>query len=63
MVGWVFVAIAVLSATVILVDVRRGYRQHTAIMNWVYPITALYWGPVAVYFHFPSGSPARPRTS
>jgi hypothetical protein len=45
-VGWVFVAIGVLSGLTILADVVRGYRQHMAIMNWVYPITGLYWGPV-----------------
>jgi hypothetical protein len=46
--GWVFVATGALSATVILVDVLGGYRQRMAIMNWVYPITGLYWGPAAV---------------
>jgi hypothetical protein len=54
-VAWVFVAIGVLSALVIAVDVLRGYRQHMMIMNWVYPITGLYWGPVAVYFYFRRG--------
>jgi hypothetical protein len=29
----------------------RGYRQHMAIMNAVWPITALYFGPVAVWFY------------
>jgi hypothetical protein len=26
-----------------------------AIMDWVYPVTALYWGPVAVWFYFSRG--------
>jgi hypothetical protein len=60
-VGWVFVAIGALSATVILVDVLRGYRQQMAIMNWVYPITGLYWGPVAVYFYVRRGRHMSPR--
>ena len=47
-VGWVFVAVGVMSALTLLADVVRGYRQHMAIMNWVWPITGLYWGPVAV---------------
>jgi hypothetical protein len=54
-VGWVFVGIGVLSALTILADILRGYRQHMAIMNWVWPITGLYWGPVAVSFYFHRG--------
>jgi hypothetical protein len=53
--GWVFVGIGVLCALALLVDVSRGYRQHITIMNWVWPITALYWGPVALYFYFRRG--------
>lgn len=33
----------------------RGYRQHMAIMNLVWPITALYRGSVAAYFYFRPG--------
>jgi hypothetical protein len=52
-VGWAALAVAFLCAGVVLWDVLlRGYRQHMVIMNWVWPLTALYWGPVAVYFHF-----------
>lgn len=54
-VAWVFVGIGVLSCSLILLDVLRGYRQQMAIMNWVYPITALYWGPVAIYFYATRG--------
>ncbi|MHB1571616.1 MAG: DUF4396 domain-containing protein [Solirubrobacteraceae bacterium] len=54
-VGWVFVSIGVLSFLVILAGILRGYRQHMAIMNWVWPITGLYLGPVAVYFYFRRG--------
>lgn len=54
-VGWVFVATGMLSGLVITVDVLRGYRQHMAIMNLVWPITALYRGSVAVYFYFRPG--------
>jgi hypothetical protein len=35
--------------------VVRGYRQKMWIMDLVYPITALYWGPVAVYQYFKRG--------
>lgn len=55
-VGWIALAAGFLSTAAIAWDVAiRGYRQHMAIMNWVYPITGLYWGPVAVYFYFRRG--------
>jgi hypothetical protein len=55
-VGWIALATGFASAAAIAWDVVvRGYRQHMAIMNWVYPITGLYWGPVAVYLYFRRG--------
>lgn len=36
------------SAAIILVDVVR-HQQHMAIMNWVWPITGLYAGPLALW--------------
>jgi hypothetical protein len=36
---------------VIVVDIVRGRRQPMAIMNVVWPVTALYWGPVALWFY------------
>ncbi len=54
-VGWVALGVAFLCAFAILWDIVRGYRQQMAIMNAVYPITALYWGPVAVWFYFRRG--------
>ncbi len=55
-VGWFSLAIAFASALVIAVDIfLRGYRQKMWIMNLVYPITALYWGPVALWFYFSHG--------
>lgn len=55
-VGWVALASAFVCAVAIAYDiVVRGYRQHMAIMNVVYPVTALYWGPVAIWFYFRLG--------
>jgi len=52
-VGWTALAVAFASAGAILWDiVVRGRRQEMAVMNWVWPITALYWGPVAAWFYF-----------
>jgi cytochrome c-type biogenesis protein CcmH/NrfF len=40
---------------VIVWDIARGYRQHMAVMNWVWPITALYLGPFAVWAYVARG--------
>jgi hypothetical protein len=60
-IGWLALAVGIISALVIAVDVMRGYRQHMAIMNLVYPITGLYWGPIAVYFYFRRGRRMSPQ--
>lgn len=55
-VGWVALATAGTSAAAIAWDIAvRGHRQHMAIMNLVWPITALYWGPVAVWGYVARG--------
>jgi hypothetical protein len=55
-VGWISLALAFASALVIAYDIYvRGYRQKMWIMGLVYPITALYWGPVAAWFYFRHG--------
>lgn len=54
-IGWFSLAIAFASALLIVLDVLRGYRQKMAIMNAVYPITALYWGPGALWFYWKHG--------
>lgn len=50
LVGWIVLGVAFLCALAIAYDIFvRGYRQHMAVMNAVYPITALYLGPVALW--------------
>jgi hypothetical protein len=49
-IGIASIAIAFACAAVLLVDVVRG-PQPMAIMSVVWPITALYFGPVAVYWY------------
>lgn len=46
------------SAAVILVDVVR-HPQHMSIMNWVWPITGLYAGPLALWGYRTYGRLAR----
>ncbi len=55
-IAWSTLALALVSSLVITFDIFvRGYRQHMWIMDLVYPITALYWGPLAVYQYFKRG--------
>ena len=62
-VAWTALAVAVASAAVIVVDVYgRGYRQrHMPVMEAVWPITALYLGPLAVWGYRRYGRSASPR--
>jgi hypothetical protein len=54
--GWISLVLALGSAIVIAFDIYgRGYRQKMAVMDLVYPITALYWGPVALWFYLTRG--------
>jgi len=48
-------SLAAACVIVIAVDLLRGYRQHMMIMNVVWPITALYAGPLALWAYFRFG--------
>ncbi len=57
-ISWIFVGIAVLCAAAILYDILgRGYRQRTSVMEAVWPITALYFGPLALLLYYRWGRP------
>ena len=47
--------LAVLCAAIIAADIAAGRRQHMWIMNLVWPITALYAGPLALAAYFRVG--------
>ncbi|MFD5163242.1 DUF4396 domain-containing protein [Streptomyces hawaiiensis] len=54
--GWASLVLAAASALAITADMaRRGARQRMWIMHVVYPVTALYWGPAAVWFYAAQG--------
>ena len=56
LVAWLALALGFSSALVIAADITLlGNRQHMAIMNLVFPLTALYMGPVAVWAYFTRG--------
>jgi hypothetical protein len=47
--------LATASALWIVLDLLRGHRQHMAIMNVVWPVTALWAGPLALVAYFTVG--------
>lgn len=54
--GWVGLIASFASAGYILYDIYiRGYRQKMTIMEVVFPTTALYFGPAAVWFYHAYG--------
>jgi hypothetical protein len=56
LVAWVALAVGFASALVIAVDIALlGNRQHMAIMNPVWPISALYLGPLALWAYYTRG--------
>ena len=56
LVGWAALGLGFASALVIAADIFLfGNRQHMAIMNAVFPLTALYLGPVALWGYLARG--------
>ena len=53
--SWACLAAAFVCAAVIAVDLLAGHRQHMWIMNIVWPVTALYAGPLAVWAYYRYG--------
>lgn len=56
--AWVSLAVAFACAGAILFDIyARGYRQRMAVMEAVWPVTALYFGPFALAAYRRFGRP------
>ena len=56
--SWVFIGLGLLCAGVILYDMfGRGYRQRIGAMEAVWPITAFYFGPLALLAYYRWGRP------
>ena len=52
-IAWIWLGFGFISSGLILFDIFvRGYRQRMAVMDAVYPITALYLGPLALWFYW-----------
>jgi hypothetical protein len=50
-----YLALCFLCALIMLTDEIAGNRQKMMVMNLVWLITALYWGPVALWGYFTAG--------
>src|SRR2546429_2341746 len=52
-VAWIWLGVGFASAAVLLFDIFvRGHRQPMGVMEAVYPITAVYFGPVALLLYW-----------
>ncbi len=52
-IAWVYIGICFICAGAIAYDILiAGRRQPMAVMNWVFPITALYFGPFALALYW-----------
>jgi hypothetical protein len=61
-ISWVSLTAGFICAAIILHDMfMRGYRQKMAVMEWVWPITCLYTGPLGLYFYYRYGRLSSPR--
>lgn len=61
-VAWCTLGLAFASAAWILIDIyARGYRQHMRVMEAVWPVSALYFGPAANLAYRAWGRPKSPR--
>lgn len=60
--AWIWLGLSALSAGLILQDTfGRGYRQRMRIMEVVWPVTALYLGPLALLAYLRWGRTSTPR--
>ncbi|MGH9608529.1 MAG: DUF4396 domain-containing protein [Bryobacteraceae bacterium] len=56
--AFVYLAVSVACAIWILGDILNGRKQRMAVMNAVWPITALYFGPIGLWSYWRLGRPA-----
>ena len=58
--AWIYLCVCFASAAVIGYDISFNHRRQTmGVMNLVFPITALYFGPLALAFYWRWGRAAR----
>jgi hypothetical protein len=57
-IGFAWLVISFICALIIIFDLATGHRQKMAIMNVVWPITALYFGLFGLWTYWKLGRPA-----
>ncbi len=60
-IAWISLIVAIACSAIISLDILLGRRQPMWIMNVVWPITALYAGPLALFAYFAIGRSAAGR--
>ena len=53
--AWFYMGLCLLSGIIVIGDMVSGHRQKMWIMYLVWPITALYWGPLGAWGYFRYG--------
>lgn len=53
--AWLSVALGLIAAAAILLDILNGHRQHMTIMEVTWPVTGLYMGPIAMWTYWKFG--------
>jgi hypothetical protein len=57
-ISWISLTVALVSAALIAADIyAAGYRQRMRVMEAVWPVTALYFGPAAIWAYRAWGRP------
>jgi hypothetical protein len=60
-VAWVYISVCLVCAGAIAYDIVFNHRrQPMGVMNWMFPITALYFGPFALWLYWRWARPAAP---
>ena len=54
-IAWISLAVGVICFIVIIADIVAGHHQHMAIMNIVWPVTALWSGPLGLWAYWRFG--------
>lgn len=63
LISWMYLGLAFASAAVVAADIfLAGYRQHMRVMEAVWPITALYFGPLGLLAYRRWGRPMSHRS-
>jgi hypothetical protein len=49
--AWTSIILCAFCAALMVLDIASGNRHKMAVMNWAWPLTALYLGPIAMLWH------------